>query len=148
MSGAYDDIIHLAHPVSRNHPQQPMEKRAAQFSPFAALTGFDDAVEETARYTDSRQELTEEQTAKINSVLNRIQRTVSQSPAVSVEFFSPDPKKQGGFYRLLRSRVRKIRPYEKQLVLSDGTVIPFSDILSIDILPSGATSDPLPDQKP
>lgn len=135
MSGPYDDILFLAHHVSKNHPPQPMEKRAAQFSPFAALTGYDDAVEETARFTDTRQELTEEETARINLALQQIQRVSETCPSVLIESFFPDAKKQGGFYRTITGRVKKLQPFEQQLVLSDGTVITFSDILSIELLP-------------
>lgn len=135
MTAAYDDIISLEHFEPKRHPRQPMQKRAAQFSPFAALTGYGDAVEETARYTDSRAETPAEAEERINRVLNRLSPLVSLHPPVLVEYFAPDAKKEGGSYRTVTGTLQKIRAFEQQLVLSGGITIPFSDIVVIEELP-------------
>ena len=135
MTGAYDDILFLEHFEPKRHPRQPMAKRAAQFSPFAALTGSGDAVEETARYTDTRQEIPEESRERINLTLQRLQACLSLHPAVFVEYFVPDAKKAGGFYRTVTGTVHKIRSFEQELVLSGGVTILFSDIYHIAELP-------------
>lgn len=135
MTGAYDDILHLDHFEPKKHPRQPMAKRAAQFSPFAALSGYGDAVEETARYTDAQTETPEETKERINAALNLLNARLSLRPAVSVEYFVPDEKKEGGSYRTVTGTVLKIRPFEQELVLSGGITIPFSDIQSLSELP-------------
>ena len=128
MTGPYDDIIDLPHPISRNHPQQPMEKRAAQFSPFAALTGYDDAVEETARYTDTKQELTEESKAKINEALFALAARAGGQTQIELTYFAPDANKSGGTYRTVRAQLKKIDAFEKQLILTNGMRVPFADV--------------------
>ena len=138
MTGAYDDILLLEHFEPKRHPRQPMAKRAAQFSPFAALTGYGDAVEETARYTDMRLETPEESQERINAALHLLQTHLSLHPAVSVEYFVPDTKKTGGSYRTVTGAVQKIRSFEQELVLSGGITIPFADIVTVTELPSSA----------
>ena len=134
MTDDYSDIINLPHHVSKVHPPQPMEKRAAQFSPFAALTGYDDAVEETARYTDSKQELEDEDKAKINAALNALQGRIREQPAVLLESFVPDPKKRGGRYVSTEAAVKKLDPVHRILTLSDGKRIPFDDLFALEPL--------------
>lgn len=138
MSRAYDDILRLGHFEPKRHPRQPMSKRAAQFSPFAALTGYGDAVEETARYTDTRIETAAETQDAINRALNLLETRLSLHPAVLVEYFLPDSKKSGGAYRTVSGTLEKIRPFEQELVLSGGITIPFSEIRSILELPFSA----------
>ncbi len=142
MSRAYDDILELEHFEPKRHPRQPMAKRAAQFSPFAALTGYGDAVEETARYTDPRTETPEETQERINRVLNFLQARVSLHPPVLVEYFQPDAKKEGGSYRTVTGTLEKIRSFEQELVLSEGNKIPFSGIRSISVIPLPAEEQP------
>ena len=96
----YDEIIHLPHPVSQTHPRMGRLERAAQFSPFAALTGYDDAVRETARLTDAQRELAEDEQALLERQLLRVQMLLDAGtpPVVAVTWFQPDAKKQGGAY--------------------------------------------------
>lgn len=142
MSGVYDDIIDLPHHVSRKHPQQPMDKRAAQFSPFAALTGYDDAVEETARFTDRKLEIEDGDKAKINAALVALMERVKAQPVVSIRYFVPDPFKTGGKYVTTAAAVKKIDYYLQELTCSDGRIIPFDDIVSIaEIAEDGIAAD-------
>jgi len=129
MNDSYQDILNLPHHVSKRRPQQPLEKRAAQFSPFAALTGYDDAVSETARYTDSKAELGEEQLSHINAMLCSIRE--QKHPRIRIEYFRPDAQKQGGSYRTVTAIVQKVDAYQQQLLLSNGDPIPFCDIIDI-----------------
>ena len=99
ISHQYDDIIDLPHHVSERHPQMPMIDRAAQFSPFAALTGYDAAIVETARLTDEKRELSEEQKQEINRQLNALQARIKTDPTVTVVYFEADSRKAGGAYR-------------------------------------------------
>jgi len=132
MTDDYSDIIDLPHHVSTVHPPQPMDKRAAQFSPFAALTGYDDAVEETARYTDRKQTLEEEEKAKINAVLHSLLADIKEQPAVCLEYFVPDPFKQGGRYVSTEAAVKKIDTYRRCILLSSGKEIPFDDLFRLE----------------
>ena len=94
----YADIIDLPHHVSKRHPQMPMEKRAAQFSLFAAMVGHDAAIRETARLTEEQLELTEDAKAIIDGKLQMIQEHIKEQPEVTVTYFQPDEKKSGGAY--------------------------------------------------
>ena len=128
----YDDILHLPHHVSETRPHMQLSDRAAQFSPFAALTGYDDAIDETARWTDEKRELTEERQRFIGAQLHILQEQRRSEPEIMVTYFVPDEKKAGGAYRTLRGRVRRADPITGVLELQDGTEIPFDDIFSID----------------
>lgn len=127
----YGDIIDRPHHVSKKRPQMSRLNRAAQFSPFAALTGYDDLVRESARTTDSRIELTEDDMTILNDKLRLIQENLSEPPTVSVVYFVPDALKSGGEYKELVGRVVKIRPLEQVLIMEDGTQIAFADIVSL-----------------
>lgn len=129
----YDDILHLPHPVSRRYPQMPLSNRAAQFSPFAALTGHEAAIRETARLTDSFVELGEDQKAQVDEQLRWIQENLAQKPACEITYFQPDGKKDGGSYITIRGRVKKIDAYTHQVIFTDGTVIPIASIFSIEL---------------
>ena len=120
----YDDIIHLPHHVSRNHPQMPLRDRAAQFAPFAALTGCEAAVGETARLTAERRELAPQEAEELNRRLAALIARQKDRPKVTVEYFVPDDRKSGGAYVTVTGRVRRIFVAEKTLVMEDGTVIP------------------------
>ena len=125
----YDDIINLPHHVSSRHPQMPMMNRAAQFSPFAALTGYDDAVRETARLTDEKIELDEYEKEELDRKIQWIESHLDERIPVSITFFQPDDKKAGGAYEEIVDTVRKINIYEHEILLSGGTRIPMEDIL-------------------
>lgn len=132
MSGKYDDIIHLPHHVSSIHPQMLLADRAAQFSPFAALTGYEAAIRETERLTTARVELDEEAMATLDEKLRTIAEHLHQRPPVSVTYFQPDGRKEGGAYLTATSAVKKIDRYEHIVVMTDGTRIPIANILEIE----------------
>ena len=132
ISHEYDDIIDLPHHISEKHPQMPLADRAAQFSPFAALTGYDAAIVETARPTDTRRELSEEEKQIINRKLHDLQEHIQSAPCVTVVFFQPDARKAGGTYTTVSGCVKKINDYLAVLEMADGLSIPFQDILSLD----------------
>ena len=131
--GNYDDIIDLPHHVSSTRSRMPMIDRAAQFQPFRALTGYEDAVRETARLTDRRIELTEEEKARLDAALQRLMDSISSRPQVSVTWFQPDKRKAGGAYVTTTGRLKKIDDLEGVLILLGGERIVIEDILDIQI---------------
>lgn len=126
--GAYDDIINLSRPVGK-HPRMSMIDRAAQFSPFAALSGHGAAIEETARLTDRKIELTEDEQTLLDEKLRLLLETGSEA---LFTWFLPDKKKDGGEYVTAMGTIRKIDPLEGRVVLADGTVISVEGILEIE----------------
>lgn len=128
----YDDIIDLPHHQSASRHHISLYDRAAQFSPFAALTGYDDAVKEAARMTDTKAELDEYEKAAINERLNKIQDTLDEQPEVSITYYLPDKKKSGGAYIMVTGYVKKVDEYERIVVMRDGTNVPIDDISEID----------------
>ena len=128
--GAYDDIINLPHPSPAKHPRMPMSDRAAQFSPFAALTGHGAAIEETARLTDRRIELTEEEKTVLDEKLRLLLETGGEG---MITYFLPDERKDGGAYVAKLGTIKKIDPLEGRVILTDRTAIPIKDILEIEI---------------
>ena len=128
--GAYDDIINLPHPNSAKHPRMSMIDRAAQFSPFAALTGHGAAIEETARRTDRRIELTEEEKTVLDEKLRLLLETGGEG---MITYFLPDERKDGGAYVAKLGTIKKIDPLEGRVILTDRTAIPIKDILEIEI---------------
>ena len=131
MKTPYDDIIYLPHHVSRNHPQMPLRDRAAQFAPFAALTGYEAAVGETARQTTERRELDAQEAAELNRRLTDLAARLKDRPEVTIEYFVPDERKAGGAYVSVTGVVRNISVAERLPVMEDGTEIPMDDIASI-----------------
>ena len=127
----YDDIIHLPHHVSKKHPQMPAMNRAAQFAPFAALTGHGAAIAETARQTDSFMELDEDQKEQLDRQLGLIQRNLGQKPAIEATYFQPDAQKEGGAYITVRGQVDKINLSSREILLADGTALPIDRLRSI-----------------
>jgi len=127
----YDDILYLPHHVSEKHPPMSRLDRAAQFSPFAALTGYEAAVEETARLTDRRIELDEGEKEAIDQRLTLVQERLPVPTEVTITYFIPDKKKAGGAYVNISGTVKKIDDYERMVILRDGTSIPIDDILHI-----------------
>ena len=128
----YYDIKQFSRPHYDDHPQMSISDRAAQFSPFAALTGYDAAVDETARYTEIREELTEDEGNKLNDDLNRLLDMLDERPEIRVTYFVPDKRKSGGSYKTKIGIVKKIDEYQKILVLEDGCRIPLEDISEIE----------------
>ena len=133
MNDNYEDIIDLPHHVSQKRPQMPMQDRAAQFSPFAALTGYDAAVKEAARFTDSPVELSEEELELLNRKLNRLLDNIPRQPLVSFTCFKPDDKKSGGSYVTCRGVVKKVDICKRLIIMQDGTLIPMDQVLDIEI---------------
>lgn len=128
----YEDIIHLPHHISETHPRMSRLNRAAQFSPFAALTGYGAAIQEAGRLTDRKIQLDEDSQAVLDRKLAILREQLSKHPEVAVTYFQPDGKKDGGAYASFSGQVKKIQDYEQLLVFTDGTQIPFSDILDLD----------------
>lgn len=128
MSGKYDDILHLPHPTSSRHPRMSMADRAAQFSPFAALTGHGAAVSETARLTDRKAELSEDIQGLLDLKQHLLLEHIDEQPEISVTWFQPDVRKEGGQYRTVTARLQRVDAYARLLVLTDGTRIPLDDV--------------------
>lgn len=134
MKGAYDDIIDLPHHVSPTHRQMPMIDRAAQFSPFAALSGYDAAVKETARLTDARAELDESAKVILNEKLQMIAECLKKGEAeADITYFKPDPRKSGGVYLTVCGTVRRIDAHRHTVIMMDGTAIPIEEIFEITV---------------
>ena len=129
--GQYDDIINLPHHVSSAHPRMSMHDRAAQFMPFRALTGYEDAVQETARLTDEKIELTEDEKSILDRKLQELADRITSQPQVTLTYFQPDKKKTGGAYVSVTGQLRKIDDFEGALILVDGKRILIEDILDI-----------------
>lgn len=129
--GKYDDIIDLQHYVSKKHPQMSMEARATQFAAFAALTGYGDAVKETARLTTKRKEIDEEMKKILDEKLKKIKEDISNKPKATFKYFIPDNKKEGGKYVEITGNVEKIDIYRQQIILTDKTKIPIVEIIKI-----------------
>ena len=127
----YDDLLDLPHPVSQRHPHMSAHDRAAQFSPFAALTGHGAAMEETARLTDQKLEPSEIQLEELNANLSALQARMREKPAVQITYFMPDARKSGGEYLTVHARVRHIDESTQTLILTDDTRIPLDDILTL-----------------
>lgn len=132
--GKYDDIIDLPHPTSERHPRMSRQDRAAQFSPFAALTGLGAALQESARLTERRMIPDEYEQAELDKKLQYLRENLSQQPAAAITHFVPDARKEGGSYRRTEGRVKKLLEYERQLVLTDGTTLAIEDILELELL--------------
>lgn len=128
ISHKYDDIINLPHHVSKKHPQMSLHDRAAQFSPFAALTGHKAAINETARLTDEKQILSEDVIAKLNEQLNLIKENIGTNQTVTITYFVPNDKKSGGAYISNTGVVKKIDEYNRTVIMTDKTVIPIEQI--------------------
>lgn len=129
--GKYDNIINLPHHVSYKHSHMSMVNRAAQFSPFAALTGYDAAVSETARLTDAKIELTEDSRAELDRKQQWLIRHASERPKVAVTFFVQDARKSGGSYQTVTGQFKGIDSTERRLLLTGGTAISLDDVLDL-----------------
>lgn len=128
----YDDIIRLPHPVSSTRPQMPMQDRAAQFSPFAALTGYGDAIREIGRLTSERAELDEEERELLDRKQQYLLEHLAEHPALTVTYFVPDEKKDGGAYLSKSGTLKKIDEIGRWMLFADGTKISLDEITGIE----------------
>lgn len=127
----YADIIDLPHHVSRRHPQMSKMARAAQFAPFAALTGYDAVIHESARLTDTKMILEEDDNERLNRIMSMLMDTVEEHPSITVSFFKPDNRKAGGAYVSVSGQLKRIDDYEQAIIMVDGTMIPLAHIIDI-----------------
>ena len=135
MSGQYDDIIRLPHPDSSKHPRMSLYDRAAQFSPFAALTGHSAAIAETGRLTDHRAELDEYEMVRVDAELQRLQELLPGRPTASITYFVPDERKNGGSYQTVTGEVKRIDAVNGVIQMAGRQCIPIADVFSIEIVP-------------
>lgn len=124
----YDDVINRQHPTSKKHPRMSNMNRAAQFAPFAALTGYEESIKETARLTDRKRELSEDDIEEINAKLNFIQEHINERPEVAITYFQPDERKEGGAYITVTGKVRKIDEVNRVIIFENGTEIAVEQI--------------------
>lgn len=132
MSDTYDDIINLPHPNPTIRPRMSIANRAAQFAPFAALSGYDSAVKETARLTDQEVSLDENLLAVLNDKLRILTDRLAEQPEVTIIYFQPDSKKSGGAYVSVTGTVKKVDDFEGALILTSGEKIMFEHISEIE----------------
>jgi len=133
MAGQYDDIINMPHHVSKTRAQMPRKNRAAQFAPFAALTGYEDAIDESARRTDSKAELSEDEADELNKNIKLLSARIASEPYCEITYFVPDKHKSGGKYITVSGNVRFIEEATRQIVFCDGMRIPLKDIIKISL---------------
>ena len=132
MTSRYDDILHLPHPTSTKHPRMPVSDRAAIFSPFAALSGHGAAIAETARLTDQRIELDEDSRAVLDEKQRFLETIADQQPEVTVTWFQPDERKEGGCYVTTTGKLKRTDTTERVMTFTEGMKIPLDDIIDID----------------
>ena len=123
--GKYDDIINLPHHVSKKHSQMPIADRAAQFAPFAALTGYGEQIKETARTTEEFHQVSGQEKEELNQKLQILLQTQYKHPLISIYYFAPDTRKQGGHYNKTTGCVKKIDVIKEYLIMKDDTIIRF-----------------------
>ena len=131
MNNMYDEIMGLPHHVSKTRPQMPMSDRAAQFAPFAALTGYDSAIKETGRLTDERIELDEEALTALDRKYQLLMDTLDDAPEVTIIYFQPDERKAGGQYVSATGTVKKVDTFGRRILLQDGTRIPLDSVYDL-----------------
>ena len=132
MSGPYDDMIDLPHPSSKKHPRISIRDRAAVFSPFAALSGHGAAIVETARLTDRRMELDEDTKEELDQKQAVLMEHIEEQPEVTVTWFQPDERKEGGAYLTVTGRLKKLDKIRRVLVLTDGTKILLANVVELE----------------
>lgn len=128
----YDDIINLEHHVSTKHSRMSLENRSAQFAPFSALTGYEEAVKEEARVTESRIDIDEEAKIEVNEKLNYIMKHLDKNIIVSVTYFEKDKKKQGGSYKTIKGIIKKIDDFRKTIEMQTGEIIKIEELKKIE----------------
>ena len=131
MNNRYDEIMGLPHHVSKTRPQMPLSDRAAQFAPFAALTGYDSAIKETGRLTGERIELDEEALTALNRKYQLLMDTLDDAPEVTIIYFQPDERKAGGQYVSATGTVKKVDTFGRRILLQDGTRIPLDSVYDL-----------------
>ena len=132
MNRKYNEIMGLPHHVSKTRSQMPMSDRAAQFAPFAALTGYDAAIKETGRLTVERIELDVEALSALDMKYQLLMEALDEAPEVTITYFQPDERKAGGKYVSAVGAVKKIDDFERRITMQDGAKIPMDDVLSIE----------------
>ena len=133
MNGKYDEIMGLPHHVSKTRPQMPMSDRAAQFAPFAALTGYDSAIKETGRLTNERIELDEDALTALNVKYQFLMDALDEEPEIKITYFKPDERKAGGEYVSAIGAVKMVDDFERLITMQDGTRIPMDDVYDMSI---------------
>ena len=133
----YDDVIYRRHPTSKKHPRMSRMNRAAQFAPFAALTGYEESIEETARLTDRKIELSEYEIEELNAKLNFIQEHIKERPEVTVTYFQPDERKEGGAYITVTGKVRRIDEVNGVVVFEGESVVGINAIINLNTKKEG-----------
>ena len=131
-SHQYDDIINLPHHVSTVRAHMPLHDRAAQFLPFAALTGFEDAIQETGRLTQEKISLSESSIESLNERLHILSEETASHPKITITYFVKDEKKDGGAYDTVEGYVKRIDEYKRAIIMTDGLAIPIEDMIEID----------------
>ncbi len=129
--GEYDDLLYLPHPVSRKHPPMSAMDRAAQFSPFSALTGYEAVLQEAGRLTDSRAELSEYSRDILDQKQKILLDAAPTYPEITITYFIPDRRKQGGAYGTLKGNLKKIDLARRVIILLDGTEVSLDDVADI-----------------
>ena len=129
----YDDIINMPHHQSSKRPHKSSHQRAAQFAPFAALTGYDAAIDETARLTGQKLELSDEQANHLNAQIQHIIENIADKPRVEITYFVPDNRKSGGEYVTVTGRVRRVDDHNREIVFVDGMTVGIDDVYMIKI---------------
>lgn len=132
LASKYEEIMKHPHHVSKTRPQMPMSDRAAQFAPFAALTGYDSAIKETGRLTNERIALDEEALTALDRKYQLLMDALDDAPEVTITYFQPDERKAGGKYISATGAVKKVDDFERRITMQDGAKIPMDDVLSID----------------
>lgn len=132
MTDKYEDIINLPRHISKKRSPMPTKDRAAQFSPFAALTGHDAAVKETARVTERRIDLDQYMKEDLNDKLQILIKRIKENPKIKIRYFQTDKNKDGGTYIIVNNRVKKIDEYEKIIFMEDNTIVSIDDIVKLE----------------
>jgi hypothetical protein len=130
----YKDILYRERPVSPARAHMTDENRAAQFMPFAALTGFGAMINETSRLTTKKHQLNEDELTLLNENLNKIAENISSKPEVKLVYFIPDERKSGGKYVSFQGSVRRLDEFKKELIFTDKSVVKIEDVLLIELL--------------
>ncbi|MCD7860219.1 MAG: hypothetical protein LUH51_08730 [Firmicutes bacterium] len=131
-NGKYDDLLYLPHHRSATHAQMSMQARAVQFSPFAALTGYEDCIAEAGRQTAARPEQGEAAVAALDEALRALAPELSRRPRVRIRYFRPDERKSGGEICTLVGNLKEIDTVHTRLILADAQVIEMEDILCLE----------------
>ena len=133
-NGEYEDIINLPRHISKKHPQMSLEVRSAQFAPFSALTGYDEQIQETSRITNKKKEINEEMKMILDEKLQIIQQEINKKPKITVTYFIPDSKKDGGKYATITGKAIKIDKFKQLIILENKIEIPIKEICEIILL--------------